>query len=65
MDYRDAFKRSVATFVAGATASPLTAAVFEISFFKAAGIAGLVAVWNWLGRSAQVWKEDDGATFEL
>jgi hypothetical protein len=65
MDYRDAFKRSVATFVAGATASPLTSAVFGISFFKAAGIAGLIAVWNWLGRSAQVWKEDDGATFEL
>ena len=63
MDYRDAFKRGIATFIAGATASPLTAAVFEISFFKAAGIAGLVAVWNWLGRAAQVWKDEDGTDF--
>lgn len=63
MNYRDAFKRGVATFVAGATASPVTAAVFDISFLKAAGIAGLVAVWNWLGRAAQVWKEEDGTTF--
>lgn len=63
MNYRDAFKRGVATFIAGATASPVTAAVFNISFFKAAGIAGLVAVWNWLGRAAQVWKDEDGADF--
>lgn len=65
MDYRDAFKRGVATFVAGATATPLTSAVFGISFFKAAGIAGLIAAWNWLGRMAQVWKEDDGSSLEL
>jgi hypothetical protein len=58
MDYRDAFKRGVATFVAGATASPLTSAVFDISFFKAAGIAGLVAVWNWLARTAQAWNNN-------
>jgi hypothetical protein len=63
MNYRDAFERGVATFIAGATASPVTAAVFDISFFKAAGIAGLVAVWNWLGRAAQVWKEEDGSSF--
>ena len=63
MNYRDAFKRGVATFVAGATASPVTAAVFDISFFKAAAIAGFVAVWNWLGRAAQVWKEEDGTSF--
>ena len=58
MSYKDAFKRAVATFIAGATASPATAAVFNISFVKAAGIAGLIAVWNWLGRSAQVWNSD-------
>jgi hypothetical protein len=58
MDYRDAFKRGLATFVAGATASPLTTAVFDISFFKAAGIAGLVAVWNWLARTAQAWNSN-------
>jgi 3-hydroxy-3-methylglutaryl CoA synthase len=55
IDYREAFRRSVATFVAGATASPLTAAVFDVSFFKAAGVAGLIAVWNWLGRVAEAW----------
>jgi hypothetical protein len=27
----------------------------DISFFKAAGIAGIVAVWNYLGRLAQAW----------
>lgn len=58
MSYKDAFKRGVATFVAGATASPVTAAVFNVSFFKAAGIAGLIAVWNWIARSAQVWNSD-------
>jgi hypothetical protein len=55
MDYKQAARRAVATFVAGATASPLTAAVFDISFFKAAGIAGLIAVWNWAGRAAESW----------
>lgn len=55
MNYKDAFYKAVATFVAGATAAPITAALFDVSFFKAAGIAGLVAVWNWLGRTAQVY----------
>lgn len=62
MSYREAFHRAVATFIAGATASPLTAAVFNMSFFKAAGIAGLIAVWNWVGRSAQVWNSEDAPT---
>lgn len=62
MDYKDAFKRAVATFVAGATASPLTSAVFDVSFFKAAAIAGLIAVWNWAARSAQVLKESYGSS---
>jgi hypothetical protein len=53
MSYRDALSRAVATFVAGATAAPLTAAVFDMSFFKAAAIAGLIAVWNLAGRTAQ------------
>ncbi len=57
MTYKDALKRGVATFVAGATASPITAAVFNIGFFKAAGIAGLIAVWNFIARSAQAWNE--------
>jgi len=55
MNYREAFDKAFATFVAGATAAPITAAVTDISFFKAAGIAGIVAVWNWLGRTAQAW----------
>jgi len=53
IDYREGLRRAFATFVAGATASPLTAAVFDISFFKAAGISGLIAVWNLLGRWAK------------
>lgn len=55
MDYRDAARRAAATFVAGATAAPLTSALVDISFFKAAAIAGIVAVWNWVGRAAQTW----------
>jgi len=57
MTYKDAFKRAIATFIAGATASPITAAVFDIAFLKAAGIAGLIAVWNWAARTAQAWNE--------
>lgn len=55
MTYQDAFKRAVATFVAGATAAPLTSAIVDISFFKAAALAGLVAVWNLLARASQAW----------
>lgn len=58
MNYRDAFKRAVATFVAGATAIPLTAEVVDISFFKAAAVAGVIAVWNLLGRLAQAWLSE-------
>lgn len=56
MTYREALQRAVATFVAGATAAPLTAAAFDVSFFKAAAIAGLIAVWNFVGRAAQAWN---------
>jgi hypothetical protein len=62
MTYKEAFKRAVATFVAGATAAPLSAAVLDVSFFKAAGVAGVIAVWNWLGRVAQAWKADNGSS---
>ena len=55
MSYQDALKRALATFVAGATAAPLTAAVADVSFFKAAGIAGIVAVWNLAARLSQAW----------
>lgn len=54
MTYKEAFQRGIATFIAGATAAPLSAALFDVSFFKAAAIAGLIAVWNWAGRTFQV-----------
>jgi H+/Cl- antiporter ClcA len=57
-DYRDDLNRAVATFFAGATAAPLTAAVMNISFVKSALIAGLIAVWNLAGRMAQSWLKD-------
>lgn len=50
---RDALRRSVATFVAGATAAPITSAIFDIAFLHAAGIAGVIALWNFAGRWAQ------------
>jgi hypothetical protein len=56
MTYKEAFKRAVATFVAGATAAPASAALLDVSFLKAAGIAGVIAVWNWVARSAQAWN---------
>ena len=62
MTYKEAFKRAVATFVAGATAAPISAALLDVSFFKAAGIAGVIAVWNWLARVAQAWKAEDGTS---
>lgn len=58
VSYRDAVRRAVATFVAGATAAPLSAAVFDVSFVKAAAIAGLIAVWNLVGRWGQTALED-------
>lgn len=62
MTYKEAFKRAIATFVAGATAAPISAALLDVSFFKAAGIAGVIAVWNWLARVAQAWKAEDGTS---
>ena len=55
INYRQCLNRAVATFVAGATAAPVTAAVVDISVVKAAGIAGIIAVWNLAGRMAQSW----------
>lgn len=62
MTYKEAFKRGVATFVAGATAAPISASLLNVSFFKVAGIAGIIAVWNWLARVAQAWKAEDGSS---
>lgn len=55
MSYQEALKRALATFVAGATAVPLTTAVTDVSFLKAALIAGIVAVWNLAARLSQAW----------
>lgn len=57
MTYKEAFQRGIATFIAGATAAPLSSALFDVSFFKAAAIAGLIAVWNWAGRTAQAVRD--------
>jgi hypothetical protein len=62
MTYKEALKRAVATFVAGATAAPLTSALVGISFFKASAVAGVIAVWNLVARSAQAWKATDGSS---
>jgi hypothetical protein len=62
MTYKEALKRAVATFVAGATAAPLTSTLVDISFFKAAAVAGVIAVWNLVARSAQAWKATDGSS---
>jgi hypothetical protein len=53
LNAKTAARRAAATFIAGATAAPVTAALFDIAFVKAASIAGLIAVWNFLGRWAQ------------
>jgi hypothetical protein len=62
MTYKEALKRAVATFIAGATAAPISSALIGISFFKAAGVAGIIAVWNLIARSAQAWKATDGSS---
>ena len=53
LNAKDAARRAVATFVAGATAAPITSALFDIAFLHAAAIAGFVALWNFAGRWAQ------------
>jgi len=60
MTYKDAFKRAVATFVAGASAAPISAAVFNVSFVTAAGVAGVIAVWNLVARTAQAYLASKG-----
>ena len=51
--FKPAFNKALATFVAGATAAPLTAAMFDLEFFTAVMIAGVIAVWNLAGRWAE------------
>lgn len=47
--------RTVATFVAGAVASPINAIVFNVDWWMTASMAGITAVVNMLGRMAQRW----------
>jgi len=58
MTYKDAGRRALATFIAGATAVPITSALVDISAAKAMAAAGIVAVWNLAGRWAQTVLED-------
>lgn len=58
MTYKEAFQRGLATFIAGATAAPISSALFDVSFFKAAAIAGIIAVWNWAGRTFQAMRDE-------
>lgn len=55
MDMTEVAQRSAATFVAGAIASPIVSIVFDIAWWKAAAMAGVTAVVNLAGRSAQSW----------
>lgn len=55
MTYRDALRRAAATFVAGATATPLAAELLDLEVLKVATVAGIIAVWNLAGRLAQAW----------
>lgn len=57
LTYADAARRSVATFVSAAVASPLGSVVFNVAWWKAAGLAGLAALVNLGGRSAQAWLQ--------
>lgn len=55
MTFDDALRRAVATFVAGATATPLAAELLDLEVLKVAGVTGVIAVWNLAGRMAQAW----------
>lgn len=58
MTYKDSLKRALATFIAGATAVPVTSAILDISALKAVAAAGVVALWNLAGRWAQTVLQD-------
>lgn len=59
MTYKDAVRRAVATFVYGATASPVAAGLLSIATWKAAAVAGVGALWNLAHRSAQAYLASD------
>jgi hypothetical protein len=55
MTYVEAFKRAGATFLYGATAAPASAALLNLSFWQAAGVGGVTAVWNYVHRTSQAY----------
>lgn len=55
MTYREAFRRAVATFVAGASSAPVPAAIFDVAAWKFAAAAGVAAVWNLVVRWSQAY----------
>ena len=55
MNYKDAFRRAVATFIFGVSTAPVSSAMFEVDAWKFAAAAGLAAVWNLIVRYAQAY----------
>lgn len=59
LSFKDIFKRSIATFIAGAVASPLSSVVFELDLWVTMAIAGITSVVNLAGRLAQRWLSEN------
>lgn len=55
MTYKDAIKRAVATFIAGAASAPIPAAVFNLAAWQLVASAGIAAVINLAVRWAQAY----------
>lgn len=55
MNYKDAIRRAIATFIFGVSAAPVSSAMFEVDAWKFAAAAGLTAVWNLIVRYAQAY----------
>lgn len=55
MTYKDAIKRAVATFIAGAASAPIPAAIFHWAAWQVVVSAGVAAVINLVVRWAQAY----------
>jgi hypothetical protein len=53
MTYSEAAKRAIATFIFGATSSPIPAVLFDRSAWLFILASGVSAVWNFLYRWAE------------
>jgi hypothetical protein len=58
MNYPEAVKRAVATFLFGALSTPISAAVFDLSAWKVAAASGIAAVINFLYRAVEAYLEE-------